>query len=239
VDEIPRLGDDVRRRDVKQLVRWSACVCALVTLSMGVSSCVTTTVQEIRQASTGIGSNEAVVVLGRHNNSADESEDDFINCVSNNLSGGNNKVGVISEAAFVDAMFPWFEPRTAPLNTSDLPEIVNQPILADKLDSIGVRYVIWIEGNTHRTAQGGAMTCSVSVAGAGCFGFLSWENDSSYEASIWDIRHGTSVGKVSSDANGTSFMPAVIVPIPFIARVQSGACSSMASQLKTFITKES
>jgi len=224
---------------VKHFVLQNSRVWVLVAFACAAAGCATTTVQEIRQASTGISTSESVVVLGRHNNAADESEDDFVNCVSSSLSGGKNGVGVVTEASFVDAMFPWFEPRTAPLNTSDLPEIVNQPILADKLNSIGVRYVIWIEGNTHRTAQGGAMTCSVSVAGAGCFGFLSWENDSSYEASIWDIKHGTSVGKVSSDANGTSFMPAVIVPIPFIARVQSGACSSMASQLKTFITKES
>ena len=111
-------------------------VCVVAQLCAG---CVTTTVQEIRQASTGIKPTEFVVVLGRHNNAADESEDDFVSCVSNNLSGGKGRVGVVTEAAFVDAMFPWFEPRTAPLNTSDLPEIVNQPILADKLSSIGVR----------------------------------------------------------------------------------------------------
>ncbi len=104
------------------------------------TGCVTTTVQEIRQASTGISTDETVVVLGRHNNAADESEDDFVTCVSNNLSNGSNAVGVIPEAQFVDAMFPWFEPRTAPLNTSELPQIVNQPILADRLSSIGVRY---------------------------------------------------------------------------------------------------
>ncbi len=83
------------------------------------------------------------------------------------------------------------------------------------------------------------MSCSASVAGAGCFGFLTWENDSSYEASIWDMRNGSSVGKVSSDANGTSFMPAVVVPIPLIARVQTGACTSLSSQLRIFLTKES
>ena len=170
------------RTDVKSFLSAFASVACWSSLSCIAAGCVTTTVQEIRQASTGISHSESVVVLGRHNNAADESEDDFVSCVSNNLSGGKNGVGVVTEAAFVDAMFPWFEPRTAPLNTSDLPEIVNQPILADKLNSIGVRYVIWIEGNTQRTAQGGAMTCSVSVAGAGCFGFLSWENDSSYEA---------------------------------------------------------
>lgn len=203
------------------------------------SGCVTTTVQEIRQASTGIGANESVVVLGRHDNAAKESEDNFVSCVTNNLAGGKGKVGVVTEQAFVDALFPWFEPRTAPLNTADLPEIVNQPMLANRLASIGVRYLVWIEGSTERTDQGGAMTCSVTVTGAGCFGFLSWENDSSYEAQIWDIKQGTLVGKVSSDANGTSFMPAVIIPVPFIARVQSSACSSLAGQLKTFITKES
>ncbi len=216
-------------------LRWAA----LMLSAAYCAGCVTTTVQEIRQASTGLSHGESVVVLGRHNNAANESEDGFINCVSNDLSGGSDHVGVIPEATFVNAMYPWFEPRTAPLSTSDLPQFVNQSILANKLHSIGVRYVIWIEGNTHRTSQAGAMTCSASVAGAGCFGFLTWENDSSYEASIWDIKRGTSVGKVSSDANGTSFMPAVVVPIPFIARVQAGACSSMASQLRQFLTKKS
>lgn len=202
------------------------------------TGCVSTTVQEMRQASTGITTSESVVVLGRHDNAAKESEDNFVGCVTSNL-GSKGGVGVVSEQAFVDALFPWFEPRTAPLNTSDLPEIVSQPLLANRLQSIGVRYLIWIEGSTERTDQSGAMTCSVTMTGAGCFGFLSWENDSSYEAQIWDIKNGTVVGKVSSDATGTSFMPAVIVPVPFIARVQASACSSLAGQLKAFITKES
>ena len=68
-----------------------------------------------------------------------------------------------------------------------------------------------------------------------CFGFLTWENDSDYEASIWDVREGITIGKVSSEAAGTSFVPAVVVPIPFIARVQHGACTSLAGQLKSFL----
>ena len=32
-------------------------------------------------------------------------------------------------------------------------------------------------------------------------------------------------------------MPAVIVPLPFIARVQNGACNGMAAQLKTLSRK--
>jgi hypothetical protein len=216
------------------IFRWLMTL-AWVSVTTG---CVTTTVQEMRQASTGISASESVVVLGRHDNAAKESEDSFISCVSNNL-GGKGGVGVVNEQTFVDALFPWFEPRTAPLKTADLPDIVMQPLLANRLQSIGVRYLIWIEGTTETTDKGGALTCSITMTGAGCFGFLSWENDSSYEAQIWDLKNGNVVGKVSSDATGTSFMPAVIVPVPFIARVQAGACSSLSGQLKAFITKES
>ena len=56
---------------------------------------------------------------------------------------------------------------------------------------------------------------------------------------MWDIRTGNSVGRISSDAVGTSYMPAVVVPLPFIARVRSSACNSMADQLKRFLTTES
>jgi hypothetical protein len=86
-----------------------------------------------------------------------------------------------------------------------------------------------------RTDSAGSMTCSVTTAGAGCFGFLTWENDSSYEATVWDVRSGSAVGRVSSDAIGTSYIPAVVVPVPLIARVQNSACNSLSQQLKTFI----
>jgi hypothetical protein len=155
------------------------------------------------------------------------------------MRSGGNGIKVIGEEEFRDAMFPWFEPRTAPANTSDLPEIISQPHLAARLEELGLRYLVWINGDTDRTDSGGSLTCSVTTAGAGCFGFLTWENDSSYEASVWDVRSGKSVGKISSDAVGTSYMPAVIVPLPFIARVRSSACNSMADQLKTFLTTES
>ena len=140
--------------------RW---VVTIVWVSV-TTGCVTTTVQEMRQASTGISASESVVVLGRHDNAAKESEDNFISCVANNL-GGRGGIGVINEQTFVDALFPWFEPRTAPLKTADLPDIVTQPLLANRLQSIGVRYLIWIEGTTETTDKGGVLTCSITMTG--------------------------------------------------------------------------
>jgi hypothetical protein len=209
---------------------------AAAVLAVLLSGCVTTTVQEIREARTGLEADESVVILGRHHKGGEAIESGFVDCVSKNLNAGRDRLGVIGEQQFVDALFPWFEPRTAPLETADLPQIISHPLLAEKLDSIGVRYVVWVDGTTERVDQNGSLACSIATTGAACFGFLSWEDNSAYEAAIWDIKRATQVGKVSSDAVGTSFVPAVILPVPFIARVQNSACTSLADQLKVFIS---
>ena len=203
------------------------------------SGCVTSTVQQVRESSTGITETESVVVLSRKTRpSQEETEAKFVNCISKNMRGGKQRVNVVAEQDFRDALFPWFEPRTAPANASDLPELISQPELAERLESLGLRYLIWVQGDTDRTDSAGSLTCSVTATGAGCFGFLTWEMDAGYEAQVWDIRSGNLAGRVSSEAVGTSYMPAVVVPLPFIAPVRSSACSSLAQQLKSFVMNE-
>ncbi|MFU8815741.1 MAG: hypothetical protein ACNA7W_10375 [Pseudomonadales bacterium] len=205
-------------------------------LIVPLGGCVTSTIQEIREADTGMSVEDSVVLLGRRTlPSREETEYSFLSCVGKRMGSGSNRVRVIDEDEFRDALFPWFEPRTAPTNTANLPDLIAQPNLARRLDELGLRYLVWIDGDTDRTDSAGSLTCSVTTAGAGCFGFLTWENNSSYEASIWDVRNGTSVGKISSDAVGTSYMPAVVIPVPIIARVRSSACNSLGDQLKNFL----
>ena len=218
--------------------RHHAAVSLLIVLgfSTALSGCVTATVQQVRETNTSMSADDAIVVLGRRNRpSQAESELDFIDCVARNVSGGDDGVQVITEQEFMDALFPWFEPRTAPLNTNELPELLQQPVLAERLRDIGLKYLVWLEGSTRQTGQSGSMSCSLTPGGGGCFGFLTWEKDSSYEASIWDAHSAKTAGRVSSDAAGTSYMPALVVPIPIIARVQSQACTSLAGQLKQFV----
>ena len=207
-----------------------------ILLSSFLTGCVTSTVQEIRETTTGVTTEDTVVVLGKKDRpSSQETELDFVGCVSGNLSAGKTGITAISEQRFVDEMFPWFEPRTAPIRTSNLTKLINDPLISNKFKEIGLKYLIWIEGNTERTDSGGTLTCGVAPGAAGCFGFLTWENDSAYEATIWDVETGKTAGRVSSEATGTSFMPALVVPIPFIARVKNNACTSLAKQIGSFI----
>ena len=199
--------------------------------------CVSATVQQVRERSTEISGGETLVILGKRNRpSTEETEIDFIDCVATNLRSKKSKLQVLNEQRFVDQTFPWFEPRTAPRHMDALVNLLDQKLLAERLEQMGLKYLIWIEGQTKRTSSGGSMSCGITPGGGGCFGFLTWENDASYEATIWDAKNKMVAGKVSSDAAGTSYMPALILPIPLVARVQSNACFGLADQLDKFFT---
>lgn len=199
------------------------------------SACTTTTIDEFRQGATGIDAGESVVILGRRQGAAYETRADFVQCVGDRMRRGTGAVNVIPEQQFVDALFPWFEPRTAPLRSDDLAHLMAQPLVTEKMAEFGVRYIVWLDGQTETTNRMGSISCTVGPAGGGCFGFGSWEDDSSFEARVWDVSSHTSVGTISADASGQSYMPAVFVPIPLIARVEANACSSLANQLKQFV----
>ena len=210
-----------------------------VVVGLASSGCVQTTVQGVRQAETQIGSGESIVILSRKHKTQGETEDDFVTCVSDSVNTGNGALPILSEGEFVDALFPWFEPRTAPLTMDDLATVIGRPLISRRIDQIGVRYLVWIEGTTERSDESGSLNCTFFSGGIpACFGFLSWESGSNYEASVWDVERGMSVGTLSSEAAGTSFVPAVVVPIPVIARVREKACSNMSDQIKTFINPD-
>ena len=73
------------------------------------------------------------------------------------------------------------------------------------------------------------------LLGFGCVGFQWWQKDSSYEASIWDLKTASSAGIISAAVTGTSYMPAIVVPIPIIARTKAAACQGLAKQLREFL----
>ena len=135
-------------------------------------------------------------------------------------------------------MFPWFEPRTAPLRTRDLERLMSEPVVADKMAEFGVRYMVWLDGFTKTSGRTGTISCTVGPGGAGCFGFGSWEDDSTFDARVWDVASLQNVGTISTDATGQSYVPALVIPIPLIARVEANACIRLADQLKQFVNGE-
>lgn len=209
---------------------------ALLSVVLVLSGCVSTRIEESRRAVTTVNSEDTIVILGRAKHTDDETEASFTECVNEALADQNAKLSLMSEPDFVDAMFPYFEPRLAPTNLDDLSQVLNDPLVAEKVNETQVRYLIWLDGNTETVDQGGSMTCSFGAAGGGCFGLNWWERDSSYEATIWDMESLNAAGYISADSTGTSYLAGLMLPIPIIARTGKAACHGLAEQLSEFLT---
>lgn len=222
----------------------SNCKCRLRTIFVAgiavvaLSGCITSRVEDAREGMTGIESDESVVILAKSYHLGNETEDKYINCVEDALSRGSKGLRVIPHRQFVDSLFPWFEPRTAPAETKGLPKLLERPGVAERIAEQKVRYIIWLDGDTDRVAGGGSLSCAVGPGGGGCFGFAWWQNDADYNAAVWDLNGLDSAGSVTADVSGTSFLPALVVPIPLIARARAAACKGLADQLRAFIMDE-
>jgi len=204
----------------------------IVVLTLALGGCVTASVENDREETTGLLDGEAVVVMAKSYHQGNETEADYIRCVERALGRGMN---VIPNQQFIDNLFPWFEPRTAPADTKGLITLMEKPGVPAAVERMGVRYIIWLDGGTERVTQGGSLSCAAGPGGGGCFGFAWWQDDADYEASIWDLEDSEAAGTVTADYSGTSFLPALVVPIPLIARTQAKACNGLARQLQAFI----
>lgn len=201
--------------------------------------CVNTSIEQLRQAPPGaaLTINESVVVLGRSQQGDYRTEGGFTQCVADRMEGPD--LPVTPAQAFSDRLFPWFEPRTAPQDVDDLRRLLDDPLIAERLRQNPVRYLVWIDGTTRDTDSGGSMGCAVGPGGGGCLGFAWWEKSAAFEASVWDVTRATEVGRVTVDASGTSYMPAVIVPVPLLARTEAAACNGLGDQLRELLAPDS
>jgi len=196
----------------------------------------TTTIDEYRPTGEAIelNANEQVVILGRRDAGHYETDREFIGCVANKMRGAD--IGVLPEQEFIDAIYPWFEPRTAPKSLSRLKRLMQDASVKAEVDKRAVRYLVWLDGSTETQDSSGSMSCAVGPGGGGCFGFAQWDKVSVYEAIVWDLQYLTEKGRLRVDSEGTSYLIGAVAPIPFLSPVKDDACASLGNQLKSFFS---
>ena len=196
----------------------------------------TTTIDEYRPTGEAIelNANELVVVLGRRDAGHYETDREFIGCVGDKMRSAD--IQVLPEQEFIDAIYPWFEPRTAPKGLPRLKRLMQDASVKTQVDKRNVRYLVWLDGSTETLDSGGSISCAIGPGGGGCFGFAQWDKVSVYEALVWDLNELTEKGRLRVDSEGTSYLIGAVAPIPFLTPVKSDACSSMGNQLKNFFS---
>jgi hypothetical protein len=220
-------------------------------LALLASGCMTSKVDETRQVASPIQANESIVLLKKPQLEGVGTEEGFLDCVQERVGGqlvhpeegqtaragskARTPFKIYGEQEFTDALFPWFEPSTAPANAAGLRVLLQRPGVTERLQEIHVRYVVWIDGNTRKTDGGGSVACAIGPGGGGCFGVGWWEKESGYVASVWDMQTATEIGTVSTDVSGTSVLIGAIAPIPIITPVRKTACDRLSEQLRSFL----
>ena len=201
-----------------------------------ISSCTTSRLEEQVNLPLNLNEGESVVVISNSYHSGNQTEYDFIQCVNKSLSKKQDYFNLIQTEYFQNMLYPWLEPRTAPQTPEDLPEFLSRGLVRGTLETHNIKYLINISGETKTNSSSGALSCAAGPGGGGCFGLAWWDDTSSYSASVWDIAQQSSVGSVSATVSGTSFIPALIIPIPIIARTKSSACDGLVTQLLSFLS---
>ena len=209
----------------------------LIFFSLLITSCSTTRIDQEVNAAYSIKDGESIVVLSDSYHTGNKTENDFMDCLNRSLSKKQNQFNIISTTEFQNIFYPWFEPSTAPQNIEDLPKVLGKQIIKDKLDELEIKYLVKVTGETKTNASSGALSCAAGPGGGGCFGFAWWDDTSSYEASVWDLSQETSVGNLSANVSGTSVIPAIVIPIPILARTQSNACEGLTQQIVGFFSQ--
>jgi hypothetical protein len=207
----------------------------LIAAAVILNSCSSTTIDEYRQGETGISFDDKIVVLGRRVDPNYLTSHEFINCIREGIENNEVPISVVNQKEFVKNMGGYFSARHAPSSISSFRERMDNPHFETLIEKSGVRYIVWVDGTTIKSDQKANMSCSITPGGGGCFGFMTWEDTSDFQTEVWDVNSRSLVGSISTDANGQSYVPALVVPLPLLARVESNACERLAIQLNNFI----
>ena len=208
----------------------------LLLLIITAVGCSTTRIDEEVNTAFTISGDESIVLLSNSYHTGNQTELDFMDCLNNSILKKQDTFEIIPTRQFQNLFYPWFEPSTAPQSIEDLPKILGNELVKEKLSVMKIKYLIKITGETKTNASSGALSCAAGPGGGGCFGFAWWDDTSAYNASVWDLSQETSVGNVSANVTGTSMIPAIIIPIPILARTQSNACDGLSDQIVNFFS---
>ncbi len=198
--------------------------------------CTTFDLQETLKETVVIAPNQAITILPQGPSPDDM---DIAECVGRKVQRTSPNLRFIPLLEFRDALFPWFEPGTAPDTLEELALLLDKPLVRERISSLGVRYVIRVGGATIQQPFEGPIFCGFGPGGGGCFGYVAADRESHISATIWDLEEANSQGTVEVEASGTMVIPVFILPF-FVtpAMTETYTCGVMGERLARFISGE-
>ena len=177
---------------------------------------------------------QGVVVLGTEQ---DIRKDDTPRCLENALEKTKPEPRIIPAREFRNALFPFFEPETAPKSAWELSMVLGKSKVQERIEKLGVRYLVIASGQTSSGPFGGPFTC-VGGTYPACGGVATADKSTNLAALIWDLQNIEHQQSTDISAVGENVLIGFILPIPIIANTKKKACSLMAEEVSSFIKNE-
>lgn len=165
---------------------------------------------------------------------ANDFEDkEFAECLQNGLKKEFPKVKFIPGNKFRNALFPWFEPSTAPDEITEFSAIFTETEVQKRIKALGVEFLIYVHGFTYQSDFSGY------VGGYGAAaGYASAKRETYIKTSVWDLGKIAIVGHTNIHFEGTVHLPILGIPVLIPAFTESSACSETAKRISNCLTGE-
>ena len=132
---------------------------------------------------------------------------------------------------FQDALFPYFEPGTAPKSVPELTQLLTRPVVQQRVETMGVRYVAVILGHSGTSAESGGILCGVGFEFGGCLGLSSNEERTDITVALWDLQVPQASAETAGSDTGKNVMLGLGIPIPFFTDTKNPACADAARKI--------
>lgn len=173
--------------------------------------------------------------------------DQIEQCLTGALASGAPGVPVVPSRRIRDRLFPLLESSTEPGSDAGLAALLHRSDVADRLQRLGLRFVVAYTGATTEAPSRGGILCGGGFGAGGCLG-LAWQDEhTALSATLWDLRErhaaaggaGAETERIEARAEGRSVMPAFILPIPLPARTRDEACGELGRRIAASIRTRS
>lgn len=160
---------------------------------------------------------------------------DVERCLTERIRNVAPEISLIPQRAIRDALFPLLEPATQPQSEEAFAAMLARDDVRARLAARGLRYLIVFAGGTRKDDWGGAIGCGGGFGAGGCVGFM-WRGERTVlAAALWSLDGSTIVRREGATVEGTSVVPAFVLPIPIMARTQAHACRELGTRIANAI----
>jgi hypothetical protein len=131
-----------------------------------------------------------------------------------------------------DQLYPWFSRNNYPRRLNELKLIVQEPAVKDRLQGLGVQYVLKWDGDTKVSQKEGQLY----MTPYGVVGYESADKTSVIRADLLAVEDGRVVTSFESIREGSaSTLGLVFLPLPLSDDTEEEACEEITRQVDHFI----